>query len=30
MAKMGRGVKILLDISKVLGSEEIEQLKLAA
>jgi purine-binding chemotaxis protein CheW len=30
MAKMGRGVKILLDISKILGSEEVEQLKLEA
>jgi purine-binding chemotaxis protein CheW len=30
MAKMGRGVKILLEIDKVLGSEEIEQLKQAA
>jgi purine-binding chemotaxis protein CheW len=30
MAKVGKGVKILLEIDKVLGSEEIEQLKQAA
>jgi purine-binding chemotaxis protein CheW len=30
MAKMGKGVKILLDINKVLGADDIEQLKQAA
>jgi purine-binding chemotaxis protein CheW len=30
MAKVGKGVKLLLDIDRVLGSEEIEQLKQAA
>jgi purine-binding chemotaxis protein CheW len=30
MAKMGKGVKLLLDIDRVLGADEIEQLKNAA
>ena len=30
MAKMGKGVKLLLDIDRVLGAAEIEQLKSAA
>ena len=30
MAKMGKGVRLLLDIDRVLGAEGIEQLKIAA
>ena len=30
MAKMGKGVKLLLDIDRVLGAEDVEEMQQAA